>query len=405
MVNKRKGKGRKRKLARRKASVKRQGVTLKNKCTAMVLVDSAQVRKKYISQCKRARTTYQKARQELDVYEQQDKPAFDRWIHAQLGAELTAIRELRERHREKNSLCNRIILESHLSGSSMHESYKRIKNGETEMKDKFHENFEDDDLEDDDVEDPFAYFDEDPFDDDEFYEDFRDFEEEFKRFFFGWRDGQDEARTAKEKAPARRRQQGAKKRKLKAVYREVCRRLHPDAEGGATNEELEIWHQVQEAYQQEDLERLEFLRAKTDIAQNGISHSTPVSHVQMMTEEYKQARASLRKLIRKARQDEAWGFARWSKDKADSVLKKYWRHLKQDKTAIKEELEEMEDFLEGLEDLARAEEEADAEFNRQLHDFRESRTGSRGRGAQKVSGERKGFHYDPDQIEFDFGGC
>ena len=190
------------------------------------------------------------------------------------------------------------------------------------------------------------------------------------------------------------------RRKLKAVYRDICRRLHPDADGADTSEELEIWHQVQEAYRQNDLEQLEILRAKTDIAQNGINQNTPISHIQHMTEEYKEARSSVRNLIRRARYSVAWGFSQWPDEKSAKILEANRRYIKNEAREVKEELEDIESFLDELEEVAELEKEEHEKSLRRQAVNRKSRSG-RGKQGRRKSGAGRTSD-SGSQLEFDF---
>jgi len=46
---------------------------------------------------------------------------------------------------------------------------------------------------------------------------------------------------------------------LKSVYRQLVRILHPDTNKSMTNEQQDLWHEVQEAYAWCDIQRLERL--------------------------------------------------------------------------------------------------------------------------------------------------
>ncbi len=76
---------RKKKKNRRKRPAAGQRAARPSSCKALTIVDSARIRRKAMTDCRRARATFDKAEAELDVFENKDKPAFVRWYHMELG--------------------------------------------------------------------------------------------------------------------------------------------------------------------------------------------------------------------------------------------------------------------------------------------------------------------------------
>ena len=63
-------------------------------CTALLVVDSSRIRRVAMGNCKRARTTFEKAERDLDAYESLDKPAFVRWCIGGQSRDLSVCREM-----------------------------------------------------------------------------------------------------------------------------------------------------------------------------------------------------------------------------------------------------------------------------------------------------------------------
>ena len=114
--------------------------------TALVPADTTKIRKKWIAACKRARTTFLKAQRELDQFEQEEKPAHRSWVHQNLGAELSTVRELRQQLESKNEFYRRLIMEMQLSGDPSHVCYGRLQRGESVI-DQWTREWEEDDSE------------------------------------------------------------------------------------------------------------------------------------------------------------------------------------------------------------------------------------------------------------------
>src|SRR6202020_2367124 len=62
--------------------------------------------------------------------------------------------------------------------------------------------------------------------------------------------------------------------RIKELYRLLVRRLHPDLRADKDAEVSHFWHDVQEAYEQGNVERLEMLLALTDLQSNAAGEQT-----------------------------------------------------------------------------------------------------------------------------------
>ncbi|MBV9489005.1 MAG: hypothetical protein JO069_04675 [Verrucomicrobia bacterium] len=58
--------------------------------------------------------------------------------------------------------------------------------------------------------------------------------------------------------------EGGPAARIKALYRKIVRVLHPDAAGSLSGDELELWHQMQAAYESGDIVTLELILARCD---------------------------------------------------------------------------------------------------------------------------------------------
>jgi hypothetical protein len=86
--------------------------------------------------------------------------------------------------------------------------------------------------------------------------------------------------------------------------------LHPDlrVDGDATVSA--IWHDVQEAYEALNLDRLETLLALTEMENGGNGGLSSLSQIRRALEELHRAFQAIQRSLAEAKRDPAWGFSR-----------------------------------------------------------------------------------------------
>src|SRR5262249_36050348 len=97
--------------------------------------------------------------------------------------------------------------------------------------------------------------------------------------------------------------------RVKEIYRQLVRRLHPDlrADGDATVSSL--WHEIQEAYAAGDVAGMEFLLALTDLS-NAPGAGTSLSQMRSVLSELTRSVRALELRLVEARREDSWNFAR-----------------------------------------------------------------------------------------------
>ena len=100
----------------------------------------------------------------------------------------------------------------------------------------------------------------------------------------------------------------SKEDQLKLVYRKLVRKLHPDHRKQTSKELEEMWHEVQDAYQQGNLTRLESLDGLSDMLLTSEKSKLSIWQILSITKIYKQKLKALKGHINLAKKQPAWKF-------------------------------------------------------------------------------------------------
>ncbi len=315
-------------------------------CTALLVIDETPLRQKAVKDCRSVIRQRDKARGELQRYEQEDSPAFSQWYHREFGADLTRLRELDHEIGELAEMVREVEYISVFSRdpewriyASFKERREAVERGDhaSGEDDEFSEGEEDEDRDDDDWED------EGDFDDDweeEFEEEEERFWEEFQRFFGGGRPGGGEEAFGRGARGGQKDPNGTAAR-VKEIYRTLVRRLHPDMIPETDAVRMDLWNAVQDAYRDRDLERLEMLLSTCEMEEGVVSENTPVSRLRETWRHIKDAVNALRQQTRKAKKTPAWLFS----SKTPAEIRAIHRNIQRD---IRRDLDDRDQYLQNF---------------------------------------------------------
>ncbi len=319
----------------------------------LVWVDESPIRAEELRAYRAVERELGKLREALEVFETRDVPAFGEWEARTFGALLTEIRELERGIAEKTWLLDEIDDEVLWSGCSQVEAYRRVLaarergsrqgnrehegGGEGGEAEDFSGSRKDDSA-------PRGMF-----GDGDLPEDFdvKEFDSMSKRKQQEFRDKYEvmgamyEMMTG-DRAPnldevldrERARVDGGSRpvaaagsaepmdQRLKTLYRRLVRRLHPDGNSELTRREKELWHEVQAAYQDRDLERLEAVAGRVEMGAGGDAGALPIGTLRRMTAELGRTLSEMRKATNRAKRQAAWGFRRLTKKRARIEVKR-----------------------------------------------------------------------------------
>ena len=326
-------------------------------CTALMVVDQAPFLKKALSTCKRLRKELHKKQALLSDFEEQDRNAYQQWMNRTHGKKLTKIRELRDEANEYQFILHHLSQCAHYNYQAVPELFEEL----FELKKKgklysyvppkqpdpfgFGGDPDEDDDEDWDKDDVFEDDEDEDWDDDD--DDMRAF---FDRMFGGGASRDSGAGMLQSQSAQKAANDNAR---LKTCYRTLAKRLHPDHSELEESIREKRWHEIQEAYQNSDLEALLRVEAICDMDDTGLCAELGLARLRDLAAYHKSHLIPIRRALRDAKQDIAFGFfkngpsARVKRDVAEDLkyermdVKESLAYMKQSAASIRDEVVEL----------------------------------------------------------------
>ena len=309
----------------------------------LLVIDQTPIREAAVGAYRQTKDRLAALRATVERYTTVDRPAFGGWLAARFGPLLTELREIDGQIAEKGRQLDAIRLMTFFGGRSPHEAYKEVLKGQAEAARFAARRAAGENL------DEEKFDEKDPFDD----------MTEGINNFFGSAQGAPGDRTppgadsgAGPRAAGRRErarptrpptpEQQTKSQRLKTAYRAVVRRLHPDLNPDLSEYDQRLWHDAQDAYEKEDLERLEAILAVG--ALEGSGELPAGSGLGSFLALIRQMEASIRQLERQTRglkKDLAWNFTLAKSDR-EALARKVGARLRNDVAASRADLAAIE---------------------------------------------------------------
>ena len=293
-----------------------------------------------VKACEQARRKFTSATAEWDRYRTLDVPVFARELALCAGPLREEMRVLLPKYEELADLLSEVMDEILFSGDAPSVCLARVEAHADEPElpdasDPFPDEEKDPDSEPD-FEDELRgdEGDDDTWDADDVSED--DFDDLLRQMM---------GLPPKAKKP---RQEAPKDCRLKDLYRELVRTLHPDQGGHMTPERMHLWHEVQEAYRKGDLARMEILHSKSGLATDLTSSATPISRLLSITDLFKKSLRDLKRQMRPAMDDPAWKFSKLTEKGRNKVIRKSEVLLRADIAMVKFKIRSLEGQLEDI---------------------------------------------------------
>ena len=316
----------------------------------IVVLDDAPLRKKAGAKYTRLMAKIEEARRELEAFEKEEKGEFARWIATTFGPMLSELRDNQAKIDEKQHLVRMVEDEMFFNGGSYRSAYAKVMQQLSEPEpppadafppnaEEFTDPFADDDKEGSDGEDEdeeafrafvldFTGEDVDDLSDEDYESLFWQFKNDIKKFL------------PPSSKPAEVASKKSIKNRLKELYRVLVRRLHPDSRDKGATHDIALWHEVQKAYQQGDVDRLEVLLARTDLAVAGSEKETSLGQLQLVLKSLERDLQALKRTLSAAKKDPAWNFS--NRTDRSTMEKGIRREMKEELTYQRRYLEDME---------------------------------------------------------------
>lgn len=286
--------------------------------SALIWIDSAPLiraeHKKYLAAVARLKASQDR----LTLHEKSDEPRYSLWVQTEFASEISNMRVLHEKYVELEEILEFVEDFVRETGASPREGYleylemKRAQDLMRKMRERTQAEPEDEESGQDDSDAES--------DDDSQTRGKGSSEESFDRQSHSRTDANSSSRARSSAASRKADQRDAD---AKQLYRQLAKRLHPDMNGGLSPEETEMWFEVQQAYEDRDLSRLEALLAIADRiaeereASGAASAPSKIQSLGRLKSMLKSLASKLRnsqRALKKAKQSPAWNFHAIEKD-------------------------------------------------------------------------------------------
>ncbi len=284
----------------------------------LILIDARPIRNEATRKYRHSKTRFADLQRLLTRFQDHDKPKFERWVQGSFGGLISDLRAAQGEMNRLRELIFEVETRTWFNNQSCAAAYRDVLDRQARRR-----------------ENPSA-----PSDD--------DLEEKMRAHLEAEaRDSEQDEKEARQPGgpPHRPNHLGAEKEsRLKAAYRSMARRLHPDRHAHVTPQMRERWHAAQQAYLAGDVDLLESMETLCHDEEEEVSAETPVSLILDRTRRLATSIAQLNAKVQHAQREPSWGFSEL-KDFA-RIKRMMGKTLPTQIKAAREEIEELEEKIE-----------------------------------------------------------
>ncbi|MCB1141543.1 MAG: hypothetical protein H7A24_10090 [Leptospiraceae bacterium] len=286
----------------------------------LIPIDQKKIRKKYISNCKRTIRELEKAKSDWNDYHSKDVPDFEKWYFSSFREQLSELRFMEEKSRDLHSILYEIEYLKNKKRINVHKAYQIVMDRrnhpekypppeeEYRHSSSYQDDESDSEFQEEDLKEMFEFF----------LKINPDIEKESKRegmyeYLFS-RFKEEFFKSEKKNHSYQMNEEEPEKIepnvRVKQIFRELARKLHPDFQKEQNEFIKDLWNEVQVAYENNDLEKLETLLALSNIHVGDFSDDISVSQLLNVKIEFKNQLKAIRNQLRKAKKTREWGFSK-----------------------------------------------------------------------------------------------
>ena len=325
---------------------------------SLVIIDQEPIRKKHILNCKRAIKDLNKARGELFEYESVDLPKYNKWYNYTFETDLNKVREAHDKAGEAYQLIKDIEFIKNKLFISHYEAYK-IALDKKKNPLKYEALFEEDEKEEEHWSENRSYQEEDLNEDDIMFlfEDFlrknpdvlniikdkKSYQIIFEKFKSQFNSKKNY--IPKYENPNKLSEDMNLIQRVKTLYRNLARRLHPDYRKETGEHYENLWFEVQEAYKSNNLEKMEILHSQFNAYEGNFGAEFSIFQIMSAKDGYRSQLKSIRTRIKLAKKDLAWGFSKFGKKDTQFIQEKIKKKLSKELSEHKQNLTYFNEIL------------------------------------------------------------
>ncbi len=310
-----------------------------------MVVDGEPLRRAARQAHQKVRTQMELMEKQIDSFERQELPAYQRWLHLNFGPLLTDLRETDRAATTKEYILERVQDYQIWSNMSPVRAYAKVKS-EMENRDGNAGSQDQDEAPPD--FDSFAGV-----SDEEFREAYESASYAFERET-GYKAPDFE--TFKQamgleakQSRSRENKPDSVKARIRKLYRKIARSLHPDCSSQFSLREQQLWHRAQDAYRAGDITALETVLSHIEAAASGPLFASSVSDLLESTREMRTRVGYLEEDLQEARQHPAWRFTQKTPGQLTSLQNRVQKEINKALQQAQKDLASAEAALKELE--------------------------------------------------------